>query len=335
MHTTTRMIFGAFLLLGLAAGAPCLHAQAAEMGLRLDVDKREVEVGGSVHLTIEFRRMGSGNVSVVRHPSIATPELFEIRGTTSSTQVTMDGQKMVEISTTKVVLVATKEGTETLGPAVMVYQVPGGDPQEIKSNGVMITVVGKSGLFGRKKKEPAAKRPREDANALPAAPPSSPPAAPPEDIRDIKPLLGGMGWTLRALFWVILAILGVWLASRLVSRLLSRKRETAPAKDQAVRLRERWRRLASQELEGKEYSLVISALLRECLEYRHGFPAPDLTTREVLRSMKRAGASPENIEKTEKCLRACDGVLYADGNLTLKDRQTLRSIVGDFLPRGN
>lgn len=324
-----------FLFLALGLGAASARAQSDQMGLRLEVDKREVKVGESVHLTIEFRRMGSGNVSIVRQPSIATPQLFDVRGSSSSTQVSMDGQQMVEISSTRVTLVASRAGTETLGPAVMVYQVPGKDREEIRSNGVMITVVEKPAFnpFAKAaKKDPPPAKAAND-NALPSAPPAAPTPAPREDIRDLKPILTGIAWSLKILFWLIALILAVWGASRLVRRIMARRRVAAPVKGQGNLLRERWRRLSDEGLTGVEYSLEVSELLRECIEHRHGFPAPDLTTREVAAAMKKAGASPDSREAVDRCLRLCDGVLYAEGSLTLKDRQTMKATVGELLPK--
>ena len=339
--TLTVMVLLAGGTLGVLSAPTEAFAQAVgadatnKMGLRLDVDKRQVTVGESLHLTLEFRRMGSGGSAVLRQPSIATLEHFEVRGTSSSTQVVMDNQQMVEISSTRIVLVATQPGTETIGPAVMVYEDPQKGPQELKSNGVMVTVNEKSklGLFAKKK-------PSEDAAPAPPqaqAPASAvPPSAPQDELRDIKPLLmGGIGWFLRVLFWLIVAVLAGWFVYHQVRKWRVQKPKTESAKSDAALLREKYRKLSAAEGESKEYCLALSELLRACLNHRHGFSAQDLTTEEVMAEARKRALSAGDVEKVEKCLTTCDRVLYADGTLTLKDKQNLKSMVGDFVPKGN
>ena len=82
-------------------------AQGVEVGLKMDVDKRQLEVGDHLTLTLEFRQLGSGNSSVLGEPQISTPENFTIRGQHSFTQVTMINQQTAAISTTKLELEAT------------------------------------------------------------------------------------------------------------------------------------------------------------------------------------------------------------------------------------
>ncbi|HET9869703.1 MAG TPA: hypothetical protein VFR02_04285, partial [bacterium] len=60
-------------------------------------------------------------------------------------------------------------------------------------------------------------------------------------------------------------------------------------------------------------------------------PAEDCTTGEVLRALGRAKASAEVREAAEKCLRACDRVLYAEGALSPKE--SLRGWAQALLPR--
>src|SRR5579863_2245552 len=86
----------AFGLIGTALTA-MVFAQQAEVGLRMDVDKRQVEVGEHLTLTLEFKQIGSGNTSVMGEPQISTPENFEIRGQSSSTQVTIINQQTAAI----------------------------------------------------------------------------------------------------------------------------------------------------------------------------------------------------------------------------------------------
>lgn len=319
-----------FLLLLLAGTAP-LRAQQAQMGLRLDVDKREVKVGEKIRLTVEFRRVGSGNILVIRQPTIATPERFTITSRSASTQIAMDGQNAVEISTVKYTLEADREGVETLGPAVMVFQVPGQQPEEVRSNSINVTVLPKASLNPFAKKEPT-----PTPAAQEPVPPPPPAAGPPsEDIRDLKSLLfSGIGWVLHVLFWLILAILGLWLLARVLAKLWKSRRVAAAVPKPGSVLRERFRRLSDEGLSGRDFSLAVSELVRECLRLRYGISAPDMTTGEVGRALKAARAEAELAERALEVLRSCDRVLYADGTLTLKDRQSMRSTAGDLLPKG-
>src|ERR1700722_19520968 len=112
-------------ILGLSLGAAvAADAPADQMGLRLDVDKRQVEVGDSLTLTVEFKQIGSGNGMEIEGPSIPTPENFDLRSTQSSTQIIESNGQIYQVSDTKITLVATKEGQETLGPASLIYQDP-------------------------------------------------------------------------------------------------------------------------------------------------------------------------------------------------------------------
>jgi hypothetical protein len=79
------------------------------------------------------------------------------------------------------------------------------------------------------------------------------------------------------------------------------------------------RRLFNEDLPAKEFCLKLSVWVRECLEARFGFPAVDYTTSEILEALSEARASQEVREAAEKCLRVCDRVIYAEGNLGSKD----------------
>src|ERR1039458_1104962 len=98
------------LFLGFALAmvlATKLFAQQEAVSLRMDVDKRQVEVGDSLTLKVESKQIGSGNVSVMGEPEIPTPENFEIRGQSSFTSITMLNQNTVATTTTEKHLVAT------------------------------------------------------------------------------------------------------------------------------------------------------------------------------------------------------------------------------------
>lgn len=335
MHKRTNIarIFGALLVLLLACpllaqqvGAP--PNNAAQIGLRLDVDKRQVQVGESLHLTIEFRRMGSSGMTVLRNPAIASLQLFEVRGTSSSTQVMMDNQQTVEISSTKVTLVATRAGIETLGPAVMVFQDPTKGPQELKSNGVLVTVVEKPkfNLFAKKPTSPPVAVAQQ-----PVAP--TPPPAPQDDIRDLRPLIAGIGWALRTIFWLIVLVLVGWWVGRKVKKWMADRAKVVPVKTESSILREKLRALSADGMTARDFCISASELMRECLQVRYGILAPDLTTREVLQAMKKMKATLSAIEDVKMVLGTCDRVLYADGSLLLKEKQTLKSSIGEYIPK--
>ena len=136
-------------------------AQVDEVGLRMDVDKREVQVGDQITLTIEFRQVGNSGSSDVQSPSIPTPEHFQITGTSSATQVSIVGQQTAQVTSTRLTLEAAQPGTETLGPAVLIFRDPQQKNREIKSNVITVTVTEKRGFsfFGHKKKEAEAGKP--------------------------------------------------------------------------------------------------------------------------------------------------------------------------------
>lgn len=309
------------LLTGLLA-APAF-AQQTEVGLRMDVDKRQVEVGDSLTLTLEFKQLGTGNSTVLGEPQIPTPENFEIRGQSSSTQVTIINQQTAAISTTHLTLVATKVGSETLGPAILVYQDAQGQKREIKSNQATVEVVEKTGLFHKKK--PANPQPQAPTNPNPAtAPPQQP-----DELRDIKPLLPEANTLFKLI--ISLAIIGlivgfIWRQYRKPARTFA-----APPLGKAAQLKDAWKKLGNEDLPSKEFCLGLSNLVRECLQFRFNFPAVDYTTDEILKTLKKLKLSDDEFVAAEKCLKTCDRVLYADANLTGRDN--LRSLCSALLPK--
>jgi hypothetical protein len=297
---------------------PLRAQQSATIGLRMDVDKRQVEVGDHLTLTIEFKQIGSGN-NATGEPQISTPEHFEIQGQSSFQQVTIVNQQEAVISTTRLGLVATKVGGETLGPALLIYQDPQGQKHEIKSNVVSVTVVEKSGfsLFGKKKNDPT---------PTPEATPDESDAP-----RDVKPLLNDSHIGLRVVFWLLVAALVagfIWWHFRQKGPVASKS--VVPL-GKAAELRESWKKLANEDLSSNEFCLGLSSLVRECLQYKFDFPAVDCTTEEIVRSLKKFKISDDMFVAAEKCLKTCDRVLYADGNLTGRDN--LRALCSALLPK--
>src|SRR5260221_14748115 len=108
-----RKFLAIVLNLAFLSGFTGLSAQEAEVGLKLDVDQRQVEVGGKLTVTVEFKQIGTG-IQSISEPSIATSEHFEIEGRSSAAQVVMANKQTATISTTKLTLVATKPGEETI-----------------------------------------------------------------------------------------------------------------------------------------------------------------------------------------------------------------------------
>ncbi len=293
--------------------------QGDTIGLRMDVDKRQVEVGDHLTVSVEFKQVGIGGNSATGEPSISTPEHFEIQGQSSSTQVTIINQQEAMVSTTRLNLVATKAGDETLGPALLIYQDPQGQKHEIKSNVVSVTVVEKTGfsLFGKKKSEPT------------PTPESTPQVT--DEPRDLKPLLNDSHSGLRVAFWILVAIL-------VAGFLWWHFRDKSPGTSspivplgKAAQLRDSWKKLSNEDLSSKEFCLGLSSLIRECLQYRFNFSAIDYTTEEILKELSKAKISDDDKIAVEKCLKTCDRVLYADGNLTGRDN--LRTLCSPLLPK--
>jgi hypothetical protein len=314
-------LFGFFAMTfwGSLWALPVLAQQGDTIGLRMDVDKRQVEVGDHLTVSIEFKQIGSGN-SATGEPSISTPEHFEIQGQSSATQVTIINQQEAMISTTRLILVATKAGDETLGPALLIYQDPQGQKHEIKSNVVTVTVVEKTGfsLFGKKKNDPT------------PTPESTPDES--DAPRDVKPLLNDSHTGLRVVFWLVVAALVagfVWWHFRQKGPVAGPPPIIPLGK--AAQLRDSWKKLSNEDLSSKEFCLGLSILVRECLQYRFGFPAVHYTTEEILRELGKSKATDDEKIAAEKCLKTCDRVLHADGNLTGRD--SLRALCSPLLPK--
>ena len=150
----------AAIALALLLAAPLkaqVPSQGEEVGLRLDVDKRQVEVGESLSLTLEFKQLVVGGNVVSAEPNFPTPELFQVRGSFTSTQVTIVNQKTAQVTTTHLTLAAVKPGRETLGPASVIFQDPSGKRRDITSNVINVTVTEKKSfsIFGGTKAAPA------------------------------------------------------------------------------------------------------------------------------------------------------------------------------------
>ena len=228
---------------------PVPAQQDQTIGLKMDVDKRQVEVGDHLTVSIEFKQIGTGGNSATGEPSISTPEHFEIQGQSSATQVTIVNQQEAMVSTTRLSLVATKAGDETLGPALLIYQDPQGQKHEIKSNVVTVTVVEKSGfsIFGKKKSDPT----------------PTPELTPQEsdEPRDVKPLLNDSYNGLRVLFWLVVAALiagFVWWHFRQKGPAAS---SPVVPLGKAAQLRDSWKKLSNEDLSSKEFCLGLSALV--------------------------------------------------------------------------
>lgn len=319
MKQSTKLSVWSLIFLLLAAAPGFLSAQV-EVGLKMDVDKRELQVGDSLTLTLDFKQVGTSNSAVVQEPSIPSSENFAIQGDFSSNRVQMLGNKVTAISTTTYRMVATKAGTVQLGPALLIYQDPDGKRREMKSNIVTVTVTEKTGfsLFGKKKEEPTPPA----AGAAPMAVPS------PDDLRGIKGLPPDSFSWISFVFWLIVLIVIIGFVWRQF-----RKKAAGPMivpVGKADELRRAWKKLGDDKLEPKEFALGLSNLVRECLQYRFGFAAVDCTTEEILRELSKIKVSDDEENAVEKCLKTSDRVLYADGNLS--GREALRIACAVLLP---
>jgi hypothetical protein len=291
-----------------------LFAQQATVGLRLDVDKREVAVGEVLTLTVEFKQIGTGNSTASGEPTIPPPQNFQIQGQSSATQVAIINQQTAMISTTKYELVATKVGEETLGPALLIYQDDQQRKKEIKSNVVTVKVVDK----------------KQDENPPASNPQSNNPPTNPDDLRDLKPLLPETTNWLRIVIW---SLVGLLIVGFVIWQFLKPKKAGPPPipMGKEAQLRDAWKKLANENLSSKEFCLGLSSLVRECLQYRYQLPAIYSTTEEILKEMRQRKASDDEKAAIEKCLKACDRVLHADGNLTGRDN--LRALCAVLLPK--
>ena len=295
-----------------------------EVGLKMDVDKRQLEVGDSLSLTLDFKQVGTTNSAVVQEPSIPSSENFEIHGSSSSTRVFIINRQATEVSTTTFHLTATKAGTVQLGPALLIYQDPDGKRREIKSNIVTVTVSEKSGfsLFGKKAEAPA-------PTAVPAAAPAVPT---PDDLRNIKGLPSDSTNWISFAFWLVVFVLIGGFVWRLFTKKPAGPKKVNPVGKEAE-LKQAWKKLGNDDLAAKEFALGLSNLVRECLRYRFGFEAVDCTTEEVLNELAKLKVTDTEKGAAEKCLKTSDRVLYADGNLTGRD--ALRNACAVLLPKTN
>jgi hypothetical protein len=300
---------------------PSLLRAQIEVGLKMDVDKRELEVGDSLTLTLDFKQVGTSNSAVVQEPSIPSSENFEIQGDFSSNRVEMVGNNVTAISTTTYRMVATKAGTVQLGPASLIYQDPTGQRREMQSNIVTVVVKEKTpfSLFG-KRSEPAPTA----SGAAPAAVPS------PDDLRGIKGLPPDSFSWWSFIFWLVVLVLIVGFIWRQFHKKPAKQTLAIPI-GKADELQRAWKKLADEDLNPKEFALGLSNLVRECLQYRFGFEAVDLTTEEILKELSKVKVTDNEKSAVEKCLKTSDRVLYADGNLT--GRETLRSVCAVLLPK--
>jgi hypothetical protein len=320
-----RLVFALMLAFWAAAGE--MNAQQAEVGLKLEVDQRQVEVGDKLTVTVEFKQIGSG-IQSMGQPELATSEHFERSGpTSSSAQVVIANQQTATISTTRLTLVATKAGDDTIGPAVLIYEDPQLGRREIKSNIATVQVVEKKGfsLFGRKKERKAPAPPMSNPNPPAAAGNSD------ESLRDLKPLIPESPWAylLRPLVWLAVLCLSGFLIWRFFFKKKGKGTRIQPGEE--ARLREAWKKLADEDLGGKEFCLALSSLVRECLQFRFSFPAVDYTTEEILAEIPKVRMTDDEKTAAEKCLKACDRVLYADGNVGSKEN--LRGLCASLLPK--
>ena len=90
---------------------------------------------------------------LLENPSCQPPRISKFGGNHLSRVSSIINQNTVATTTVEMHLVATKVGTETLGPASLFYQDAQGKKREVDSNKVTVTVVEKTGfsLFGKRK----------------------------------------------------------------------------------------------------------------------------------------------------------------------------------------
>jgi hypothetical protein len=145
----------------------------------------------------------------------------------------------------------------------------------------------------------------------------------------VKPLLpesfAFLGWII--LFLIILLTAGlIYRRSR-----RSEKKTVSIPESEEDRFKIALKKLFNEDLEAKEFCLRLASLIRECLQVRYDFPATDYTTSEIVKTLKQKNAPEDVREAAEKCLKTCDRVVYADGNLSAKEN--LRALALLLLPK--
>jgi len=322
-------VWGLAVLALTLSGHPRAYAQAAapgglatdEVGLKLDVDKREVEVGDSLTVTLEFRRMGGGGQIVSQRPSIPAMESFDIQGNSSSTQIMMINGQMTEVSKSSYRLTALKPGEVTIGPALMIVQDAQLGKRELKSNTALVTVKPKRAfkLFGH------------SAHPAPTAAIQAPSAATPDDLKDIKGVqpLPSFDWSW--LFWAAVALLaGGWIYRRW-------KRKPVGSVEHPLgsgeALRDRYKKMVKADLDSKTFCREAASLARSALGFRYGFPAEDWTTSEILSELGKYKSGGSIQDSAEKCLKVTDRILYAEGILSSTAREAVLQALSSLMPR--
>jgi len=152
----------------------------------------------------------------------------------------------------------------------------------------------------------------------------------PDLLRGIKGLPpDSISWVSFVFWLIVLIIIGGYIWRQLTKKSAGHPGVVSIGK--AEELNRAWKKLGKDDLEPKEFALALSNLVRECLQYRYGFGALDFTTEEILKELSKIRLADNEQNAVEKCLKTCDRVLYADGNLT--GREALRSVCSVLLPK--
>jgi hypothetical protein len=143
-------------------------------------------------------------------------------------------------------------------------------------------------------------------------PPISNTAVPGTDIHDIRPPLEILGW--ERFWWVPVVMLATGLLAWLVVYLLNRKKNILPPPLPPAHVRARQKLEAALDLitQPKPFCILVSDTVRQYLEERFNFHAPDRTTEEFLHELRKSQLlTSGQKESLSGFLQQCDLVKFA------------------------
>ncbi len=292
-----------------ARGRPQDFSGLVGRGLELAVqtDKKSVQVGEPINLTLEVR--GSGNFKTMSAPKLVQPEGFKMYESGTSSDVFREGNVVSGRKKYEYVLVPQAEGTKSISPVSLSYFDPAAKVYKtVQSEPISLDIMPGTAEQGRKVVFTGA---GEDIEVLG------------RDINFIHPVpamirppsrgtLGG-----SALFWVFHAVpLAALLASIAVERRRRRFRDdvrlarATRAIREAEKKLEAARRLLKQNRANETYPLVAAAI-RGYLADKMNASMSGLTRDEIDRFLSELNAGDEATATLKTVLNACDGAQYA------------------------
>lgn len=250
---------------------------ASEAGLTLEaqVAAAKVQSGAAVALTVTLAAPPGWEVALL--PPVA--EGLTVTPAETTAPLSLDGR---EQRVTRYNL-SGPDGSYVISPGAARGQPPGGGaPQEVQVPPIFVDV----GVAGPKVAEMA---------AFEAPPPPPPPEEP------------GAAWA-----WIVPTALGGAVAVAAGLWGWRRRRSRGVEETPAMRVRRRWQAVRLGGLDEPAQAVALSAVFREYLQERYGFPATAATTREVLAALAAQGAVPPVAHaRLASVLGAADRLKYA------------------------